>query len=223
MLKGSNAIRVIVLAALVLAVAFSSTVGSRLWLARGASTAAASKQSRERTVEQQRLNSAWQAQLSNEQTQLQQARQQQQAQPQTASAAATLTPPTPTPTPTPAPTAKPATAPSTSSSTSTSTAPAPAPAASGSIQGDIQAAFSPLGSAAVSWGLCIAQHESGDNPNAVSPSGAEGLFQFMPSTFANTPQGQAGGSIWDPVANSQAAAWMYSQGRQSEWSTNSMC
>ena len=220
MLKGSNAIRVIVLAALVLAVAFSSTVGSRLWLARGASATAASKQSRERTVEQQRLNTAWQAQLSNEQTQLQQARQQQQAQPQTASAASTLTPPTPTPTPTPASTPKPATAPSTSSSNSV---PAPAPAASGSIQGIIQAAFSPLGSAAVSWGLCIAQHESGDNPNAVSPSGAEGLFQFMPSTFANTPQGRAGGSIWDPVANSQAAAWMYSQGRQSEWSTNSMC
>ena len=226
MLKGSNSIRVIVLAALVLAVAFSSTVGSRLSLGRAPAAATASKQSRQRAVEQQRLNSAWQAQLSNEQTQLQQARQQQQAQQQTASAPATLTPATPTPTPTPAPTPKPAAtpAPSTNSSSSSSaSAPAPAPAASGSIQGDIQAAFSPLGSAAVSWGLCIAQHESGDNPNAVSPSGAEGLFQFMPSTFANTPQGRAGGSIWDPVANSQAAAWMYSQGRQSEWSTNSMC
>lgn len=212
MLKGSNSIRVSVLAALVLAVAFSSAVGSRLSLGRVQTATTMSKQWRERAVEQQRLNSAWQAQLSNEQTQLQQARQQQQAQPQTASAASTLTPPTP------------AVAPASSSSSSSTSSSASVPASSGgSIQGDIQAAFSPLGSAAVQWGLCIAQHESGDNPDAVSPSGAEGLFQFMPSTFANTPPGQAGGSIWDPVANSQAAAWMYSQGRQGEWSTNSMC
>jgi hypothetical protein len=42
----------------------------------------------------------------------------------------------------------------------------------------------------------------------------------MPSTFAGTPEGQAGGSIWDPVAQSGAAAWMYSQGRQGEWECN---
>jgi hypothetical protein len=95
-----------------------------------------------------------------------------------------------------------------------------AAAAPGSIQQIIVQAFQPQGQAAVDWGLRIAKCESGYNPNAVNPSGASGLFQFMPSTFANSPPGRAGGSIWDPVANSQAAAWMYSQGRQGEWQCN---
>ena len=90
-------------------------------------------------------------------------------------------------------------------------------APAGSIQEIIVNAFSPQGQAAVDWGLRIAKCESGYNPYAQNPSGASGLFQFMPSTFANTPPGRAGGSIWDPTANSQAAAWMYSQGRQGEW------
>jgi Transglycosylase SLT domain len=90
----------------------------------------------------------------------------------------------------------------------------------GSIQQIIAGAFASQGQAAVAWGLRIAKCESGYNPRAVNPSGATGLFQFMPSTFANTPPGRAGGSIWDPVAQSQAAAWMYSQGRQREWQCN---
>jgi soluble lytic murein transglycosylase-like protein len=90
----------------------------------------------------------------------------------------------------------------------------------GSIQQIIIGAFTPLGGEAVQWGLRIAKCESGYNPRAVNPSGATGLFQFMPSTFANTPPGKAGGSIWDPTAQSQAAAWMYSQGRQGEWQCN---
>jgi hypothetical protein len=93
-------------------------------------------------------------------------------------------------------------------------------AAPGSIQQIIVSSFQPLGQAAVDWGLRIAKCESGYNPHAVNPSGASGLFQFMPSTFAKTPPGRAGGSIWDPSANSQAAAWMYSQGRQGEWQCN---
>ena len=95
-----------------------------------------------------------------------------------------------------------------------------AAAAPGSIQQIIVQAFQPLGQAAVDWGLRIAKCESGYNPHAVNPSGASGLFQFMPSTFAKSPPGRAGGSIWDPVANSQAAAWVYSQGRQGEWECN---
>lgn len=93
-------------------------------------------------------------------------------------------------------------------------------APAGSIQQIITNAFAPQGQAAVDWGLRIAKCESTYNPYARNPSGAEGLFQFMPSTFANTPPGRAGGSIWDPTAQSQAAAWMYSQGRQGEWQCN---
>lgn len=92
--------------------------------------------------------------------------------------------------------------------------------ASESIPQIIQQAFAPLGPAAVQWALTIARRESNYDPRAQNPSGAAGLFQFMPSTFAKSPPGQAGKSIWDPAANAQAAAWMYEQGRQNEWSTN---
>ena len=93
-------------------------------------------------------------------------------------------------------------------------------ASAGSILQIIQQAFAPLGPAAVQWALMIARRESNYDPRAQNPSGASGLFQFMPSTFAKSPPGQAGKSIWDPVANAEAAAWMYTLGRQNEWSTN---
>ena len=97
----------------------------------------------------------------------------------------------------------------------------PQPPQPPSIQQIIIDAFSPLGSQAVQWGLRVANCESSYRPGAVNPSsGSEGLFQFMPSTFAATPQGRAGGSIWDATAQAQAAAWMYSQGRQVEWECN---
>ena len=55
------------------------------------------------------------------------------------------------------------------------------------------------------------------SPYARNPSsGASGLFQFLPSTFRTTPF--AGFSIWDPFANSLAAAWMHRAGRGGEWS-----
>jgi len=44
---------------------------------------------------------------------------------------------------------------------------------------------------------------------------AKGLFQFLPGTWATTPW--AGYSIYDPVANANAAAWMWSVGRRGEW------
>lgn len=43
----------------------------------------------------------------------------------------------------------------------------------------------------------------------------KGLFQFHPGTFAGTPYGSA--SIYDGPAQIHAAAWMWSQGRQGEW------
>lgn len=64
--------------------------------------------------------------------------------------------------------------------------------------------------------LRVARCESGLNPYAVDASGSYyGLFQFVPSTFAGTPYGD--GDIFDPVANANAAAWMWEQGRKGEW------
>lgn len=44
---------------------------------------------------------------------------------------------------------------------------------------------------------------------------ATGLFQFIPSTWASTPF--ASFDIFEPVANSLAAGWMWSNGRRREW------
>lgn len=57
--------------------------------------------------------------------------------------------------------------------------------------------------------------ESTLSPVAHNPSGASGLFQFIPSTFRSTPFG--GFSIWSPYANAMAAGWMHATGRGSEW------
>lgn len=63
--------------------------------------------------------------------------------------------------------------------------------------------------------LRVAQCESNLDPYAVNPSGSYGLFQFIRSTWKSTPYGKE--DIFDPQANSEAAAWMWSQGRKSEW------
>src|SRR4029077_6173407 len=64
--------------------------------------------------------------------------------------------------------------------------------------------------------LAVARCESGLDPNAVnSYSGASGLFQFMPGTWAGTPF--AAQSPFDPVANDQAAAWLYSPYGPGRW------
>jgi regulator of protease activity HflC (stomatin/prohibitin superfamily) len=80
----------------------------------------------------------------------------------------------------------------------------------------INDAFGPLGPAAVQWAINVAYCESRYHPNSVnSDSGASGLFQFMPSTWGGTPW--ANQSPFDPVANAQAAAWLYSHYGPGRW------
>ncbi|MFV1960411.1 MAG: transglycosylase SLT domain-containing protein [Acidimicrobiia bacterium] len=59
--------------------------------------------------------------------------------------------------------------------------------------------------------LRIVDCESNGDPNAYNPySGASGLFQFLPSTWASTAPkaGYGGYSVFDPEANIASAAWL---------------
>ena len=77
-------------------------------------------------------------------------------------------------------------------------------------------AFSPLGAAAVQWAINVAYCESRYHPNSVNTSsGASGLFQFLPSTWAFTPEHAL--SPFDAAANTQAAAWLYARDGPSQW------
>ncbi len=77
-------------------------------------------------------------------------------------------------------------------------------------------AFSPLGQRAVQWAINVAYCESRYHPNSVnSDSGASGLFQFIPSTWSGTPW--ANQSPFDPVANANAAAWLYNRYGPGRW------
>jgi len=74
--------------------------------------------------------------------------------------------------------------------------------------------------ACLTYGSCTtlwrkARCESGLYPYARNPSGASGLFQFLPSTFASTPFASL--SIFSPYANAMAAGWMHTHGRGGEW------
>jgi hypothetical protein len=71
---------------------------------------------------------------------------------------------------------------------------------------------------------CLEWHESRGVPTAVNrSSGASGPLQFLRSTFAQTPQGKAGLSVFDPLAARAAARWMIERGRLHEWSTWRLC
>jgi soluble lytic murein transglycosylase-like protein len=92
-----------------------------------------------------------------------------------------------------------------------------APGSVSAIQQIILDAFAPLGSAAQTWALRVAKCESNYNPYAVNrSSGASGLFQFLPSTWAFTPEHNL--SVFDPTANADAAAWLYARDGPSQWS-----
>ena len=94
-------------------------------------------------------------------------------------------------------------------------APAPAPA-------DIE---SIIRAAAARWGadptqlLRVAWCESRYNPSAYNASGASGLFQFMPRTWAanSVRAGYSGASAFDPVASANVAAYMFSIGQAGQW------
>jgi hypothetical protein len=64
--------------------------------------------------------------------------------------------------------------------------------------------------------LRVGRCESNLDPRAVNPAGPYfGLFQFLRSTWATTPYAER--DIFDPIANANAAAWMWQQGRRNEW------
>jgi uncharacterized protein YabE (DUF348 family) len=67
--------------------------------------------------------------------------------------------------------------------------------------------------------LRVAYCESRFNPGAYNASGASGLFQFMPSTWAanSVRAGYAGASVWDPVASANVAAYMFRMGQSGQW------
>jgi hypothetical protein len=90
------------------------------------------------------------------------------------------------------------------------------PAAPAFIAKAIHDAFTPLGDRAVQWAFNVAWCESRYHPNSVNTSsGASGLFQFLPSTWAFTPWHTY--SPFDPVANAMAAAWLYNRDGPSQW------
>jgi transglycosylase-like protein with SLT domain len=77
-------------------------------------------------------------------------------------------------------------------------------------------AFNPLGPRAVQWAMNVAWCESRYHPNSVnSDSGASGLFQFLPSTWAFTPY--ANRSPFNPQYNALAAAWLYHRSGPTQW------
>lgn len=129
----------------------------------------------------------------------------------TALPSTTTTPPTTTPTPTTT------TAPPGSSSTAPTTSTTAPPAEWPPIT---------IGAATLSWRPLLEQHFAGDlvldalviveceslgDPDAVNPySGASGLFQFMPGTWAvaSVKAGVGDRSVFDAEANIIAASWL---------------
>lgn len=74
---------------------------------------------------------------------------------------------------------------------------------------DLATAYFPPGRADAA--LAVISCESGGDPHAYNPySGASGLFQFLPSTWAATSPraGFAGADVFDPEANIGTAAWL---------------
>jgi hypothetical protein len=83
------------------------------------------------------------------------------------------------------------------------------------VVADITAAAEHWG-VSVSWMLRTANCESHFHWNSVNPSGPYiGVFQFLMSTFIGN--GGTAATIWNPAAQANIAAKMFSEGRSSEW------
>jgi hypothetical protein len=68
--------------------------------------------------------------------------------------------------------------------------------------------------------LRVAYCESRYDPLAYNGIlGASGLFQIIPGTWRMNSDwaGYGGTSVWDPVANANVAAWMFSRGESRQW------
>ncbi len=84
----------------------------------------------------------------------------------------------------------------------------------GSIQAIIVAAADRYG-VSPTWMIGIAECESGLRPTAINPTGPyEGLFQFLPSTFA----ANGGTDIWSPYQQANITADMLAHGQAWQWS-----
>lgn len=88
----------------------------------------------------------------------------------------------------------------------------------GSIQAIITSAALAHGVSPVTL-LRVARCESTFNIHAYNPSGATGLFQYKPGTWAeySAEAGYGGASIFDPVAQANVTAWAFAHGKQSAW------
>lgn len=122
-------------------------------------------------------------------------------------------PPTTTTQPSdPPPTTGPGTATTTPATTTpTTAAPGPPPEIKPEVERWRPLAAQFFSSGQVDDALLIIQCESNGDPNAVNPySGASGLFQFLPGTWAvaSVGAGYADASVFDPEANIAAGAWL---------------
>jgi len=98
----------------------------------------------------------------------------------------------------------------------------PAPSSPSQVNGDFESAIRNR-CAAVGCNseqvIRVMYCESGGRSNAANPSGASGLFQFMPRTFsANASRiGLSGANIWNPYHQIEVATWMFANGQAWQW------
>ena len=111
---------------------------------------------------------------------------------------------------------------------STGSPPPPVPPAPSVVPGRgavvdlIRDHFASLGSKTEAVALCVADAESNFDPLAENPStGAAGVFQFLPSTWASLSElaGRGGASVFDARANVAVAAWTVARYGWHPWSS----